>query len=140
MHPITIIEVCIAILVVLFSILIAFLVKKEWRKVKLLIPLVTIMITFSFFIFRPYWIDYQIEQRTVLLNEYLSNQYPEEQWEITSIDFRTYRQYNPYHLKVTFEAEPLITYSYRVNRKGEVRQVSFSTPDNTKLQELRFLE
>ncbi|MGY3714253.1 hypothetical protein ACWE42_01860 [Sutcliffiella cohnii] len=140
MHPITLIEIIIASIFILLLLMVSVFLRKKWRRNGLIITSVLLVITLAFFFIRPYWIDYQIKERIVVLDEYLKERYPGESWEISSIDHTTYRQYNPYHLNVTFSKEAEIQYSYHVNWKGEVKQVSVYTPDNIRLSELIYLE
>ncbi|MDQ0166011.1 hypothetical protein [Bacillus horti] len=81
------------------------------------------LVIVAFFVFRPYWIDYQIIEKMTMLEDYLEDRYPKEKWDITAIDHRTYRQYNPYHLIVAFESEPGWQYAYYVSSEGNVKQV-----------------
>ncbi|WBL13740.1 hypothetical protein [Sutcliffiella sp. NC1] len=140
MHPITLIEIMIASIFILLLLMVSVILRKKWRKNGLILTSVLLVITLAFFFIRPYWIDYQIKERIVVLDEYLKERYPGESWEISSIDHTTYRQYNPYHLNVTFSKELEIQYSYHVNWKGDIKQVSVYTPDNIRLSELNYLE
>ncbi|AST92501.1 hypothetical protein BC6307_14975 [Sutcliffiella cohnii] len=140
MHPITLIEIMIASIFILLLLMVSVILRKKWRKNGLILTSVLLVITFAFFFIRPYWIDYQIKERIVVLDEYLKERYPGESWEISSIDHTTYRQYNPYHLHVTFSKELEIQYSYHVNWKGDIKQVSVYTPDNIRLSVLNYLE
>ncbi|WP_368505403.1 hypothetical protein AB3N04_07080 [Alkalihalophilus sp. As8PL] len=92
--------------------------------------LVIFIFSITFFLARPHWIDWQIGKRTLLLDNYLENRYPSENWDIGAIDHRTYPQYHPYHLRVTFEDEPGFIYNYHVDGKGRIRQRGYEVSED----------
>ncbi|WP_421378343.1 hypothetical protein ACOJQI_12755 [Bacillus salacetis] len=65
-------------------------------------------------------------KKTEALNEYLEVKYPDERWEIRS---RTGRQYNPYHLEVTFQNERGWTYTYSVADEDKICQSVWTPPE-----------
>jgi hypothetical protein len=83
-------------------------------------------ITISFFLIRPYWIDYQVSIKTEQLNTYLDKKYPDQHWKITR---KIGRQYNPYELDVEFDNEKGLIYSYFVKSVSNIKQNGFSVPD-----------
>ncbi|MCA0147187.1 hypothetical protein LCD52_00140 [Rossellomorea vietnamensis] len=128
MHPITVIEMttCAAFIIVLFAI--AFLLPKKSRKLSFIIASSITAIVLSFFVIRPYWIDYQISHKTKQLNYFLEKKYPKQEWEI---DLQTGRQYNPYHFKVQFENEKGWTYTYSVVDEKTICQNAWTPPEGS---------
>lgn len=139
LHPITIIEMMLATGVLMLFLIVALLFKKK-RKVLLTLTVYVLLAEVIFFIARPFWIDYQLTVRKIELEDYLESKYPNENWEISTIDFRENKTENPYYLKVIFETEPLYIYSYYVNGKGDVEQKSIYTPNSTPLENLEHFE
>lgn len=139
LHPITIIEMMIAIGILMVFFIVALLTKKK-RKLFLTITVFVLLAEVTFFIARPYWIDHQLSERKIELEEYLESKYPNENWEISTVNHRENLTSNPYYLKVVFESEPLYTYSYYVNGGGDVEQRSIYTPDSTPLEKLQHFE
>lgn len=125
MHPITIIEILLAIGIVAVLLVIAFLLPRNIRKISLTVVLCVALAESAFFAVRPFWIDYHIGIKIEQLNEHLEKKYPGEDWEISR---RTSRNYNPYHLEVRFDNEKGWVYTYSVN-KNEIKQVAIGVPD-----------
>lgn len=124
MHPITLIELSLICAVLFIFFFTSFFFKGKWRRGGFITTAFVFVLILSAFIIRPYWTDYQIVKRTTVLNDYLEEHYLDRSWEITSVDFRKYRQYNPYHLRVTFKDEPLNVYSYYVKKGKDIKIVS----------------
>ena len=59
-------------------------------------------------------------KKTDALEEYLSEKYPGEEWEIQR---QVGRQYNPYHLVVTFDNEKDWAYTYSVEESNICQSV-----------------
>lgn len=119
MHPITAIEILLSVVVVLVIFVIAVLLPKRIRKISLFTACtLTVFLVISFAI-RPYWIDYQVSRKTVQLNQYLEEKYPNQTWEISR---QVGRQYNPYHLQVRFENEQDWMYIYSVTNPNKIHQ------------------
>ncbi|RSK26282.1 hypothetical protein EJF36_05085 [Bacillus sp. HMF5848] len=140
MHPTEVIEFMIVGIVIAVIIIISFILKDNWRKFGLVCATV-ILLTYSvFFIARPYWIDAQIEKKVQMLEPYLEQQYPNEEWMITTVPHREdgYKHLNPYYIGVVFEDEPEVTYHYWV-KKNHIYLVSFST-NIENLEELKYKE
>lgn len=125
MHPITIIEIIIAIVPIFVLLVIALLIPKKVKKAVLLSVLCLTILEIGFISLRPVWIDYQVSKKTEQINQYLVRKYPNESWEIKR---KEGRQYNPYHLNVIFKNEPLWIYDYTVDSDGQVRQTGVATP------------
>ncbi|HEY2492145.1 MAG TPA: hypothetical protein VGI33_04410, partial [Paenibacillus sp.] len=62
---------------------IALLVPKKARKTSLRLAFSLILMLISFFIIRPYWIDYKVSIKTEQLNLYLGQKYPNQEWTYT---------------------------------------------------------
>ena len=140
MHPTEVIEFMIVGIVIAVIIIISFILKGNWRKFGLVFASVILLGYSVFFIARPYWIDAQIEKKVEMLEPYLEEQYPNEEWMITTVPHREdgYKHLNPYYIGVVFEDEPEVTYHYRVE-KNNVYQISFSTKKES-LVELKYKE
>ncbi|WP_156791327.1 hypothetical protein [Bacillus sp. SG-1] len=65
-------------------------------------------------------------KKTEALKEYLSEKYPGEEWEIQR---QVGRQYNPYHLEVTFDNEKDWAYTYSVADKNKICQSVWTPPE-----------
>ncbi len=78
-----------------------------------------------FFPLRPYWIDYQVSIKREQLNHYLAETYPNQKWEITQ---REGRSYSPYQFKVEFDNETNWTYTYAVVSEQKICQVVWTPP------------
>ncbi|MGG4166440.1 hypothetical protein ABEW00_03030 [Rossellomorea vietnamensis] len=126
MHPITLIEItmCAAFIMILF--VTAYLLPKKSRKWSFIIASSITLIVLSFFVIRPFWIDYQVTNKTEQLNLFLEKKYPNQEWEI---GHQTGRQYNPYHLKVEFKKEQGWTYTYSVVDETNVCQTAWTPPE-----------
>ncbi|GAA0343388.1 hypothetical protein GCM10008967_37290 [Bacillus carboniphilus] len=125
MHPITVIEIMISTIFVAGLFIIAFLLPYRMRKKSIITVSFITLLLLLFFAVRPFWIDYQVSLKTEKLNQYLEENYPGEVWEIRR---QVGRQYNPYHLKVTFENEKDWTYTYYVG-DDQICQTVWSPPD-----------
>lgn len=79
-----------------------------------------------FFLARPFWIEYQVAQKTEHLNQYLVERYLDEEW---SISRQEGRQYSPYHLKVEFKNEKGWVYTYSVVEEESICQNAWSPPE-----------
>ena len=123
MHPITVIEILLAVGFVLVLLVFAYFLPK--KKVALMIMLGVVVAELAFFAIRPLWIDYHRGIKTEQLAEYLENRYPGEEFKIS---YRTSRSYSPYHLDVRFTNEPGWIYSYSVN-ENDIKQVDIGVPD-----------
>ncbi len=137
MHPITVIEMttCAAFITIIFAI--AFLLPKKIRKRSLIAASSITVIVLSFFMIRPYWIDYQVSKKTEQLDHFLEKKYPDQEWEI---GHQTGRQYNPYHLKVEFENEIGWTYTYSVVDEKNICQSSWTPPEGSLPKEGKHFE
>ncbi|RSD29580.1 hypothetical protein [Mesobacillus subterraneus] len=126
MHPITIIEILVALGIFVVVLVLGHFWAKRNRKAALVLVAFVAVAEIGFFIIRPLWIDYHLGIKTEQLEEYLEEKYPGETFEISR---RTSRNYNPYHLEVRFENEPGWSYSYSVN-DGKIKQVGIGVPDD----------
>jgi ABC-type transport system involved in cytochrome bd biosynthesis fused ATPase/permease subunit len=126
MHPITIIEILIAVGVVLGLLVLVYVLLKKSRRLGLFFILIVALAELVFFAVRPFWINYHVAIKTEQLDEYLEKQYPGEEWEISR---RTGRQYGPYQLEVRFENEQGWVYLYSV-KEDKIKQVSVGVPDD----------
>jgi hypothetical protein len=125
MHPITVIELICAGVIVLLLLGVTILVPKKLRKIGLTLTAAVVLSMGLFFAVRPLWIDYRVGIKTEQLNQYLAEKYPNELWEIRR---KEGRQYNPYHLEVRFENEPGWIYTYFVD-DSRILQLGRSVPD-----------
>lgn len=77
-HPITLIEItmCAACIIILFAI--TFLLPEKSRKLSFITASSITVIVLSFFVIRPYWIDYQVSNKTQQLDQYLEKKYPNQ--------------------------------------------------------------
>ncbi|WP_416147983.1 hypothetical protein ACM26V_17265 [Salipaludibacillus sp. HK11] len=139
MHPAEIIELMVVGGVIAATIITTLFLKGKWRKKGWSLALVVLLAYCVFFIARPYWIDAQIEKKVEMLEPYLEQQYPNDEWMITTVPHREdgYKHLNPYNIGVVFENEPEVTYHYWVD-KNNIYQISYST--NKSLDELKYKE
>lgn len=126
MHPITIIEIMMAVGVILGFLMLVFFFPKKYRRLGLCIVLLVAVAELVFFTVRPFWIDYHVAIKTEQLDEYLEKKYPGEEWKISR---RIGRQYGPYQLEVRFENEQGWVYLYSIN-EDKIMQISVGVPDN----------
>ncbi|MCM3125183.1 hypothetical protein QNH36_01910 [Mesobacillus sp. AQ2] len=125
MHPITVIEILLALGLLLLILGVGYFLPRNRRKTVIKIVLIVIVLELAFFGVRPLWIDYHREIKTEQLSEYLNKRYPGEKFEIS---YPTSRSYSPYQMQVRFANEPGWIYSYFVN-KDEIKQVDIGVPD-----------
>jgi hypothetical protein len=82
-----------------------------------------------------------MEKREAQLNDFLKEQYPEANWQITRRDFREYGHYsNPYRFHVTYEDESLVRYTYQVDRTGKVMLITYSMPPHYPWEKLKYYD
>lgn len=137
MHPITAIEAAGSIVLMVVIFLTALLLPKQMRKLSLLIASLLTALLFLFFIIRPYWVDYQVSIKSEQLNQYLEEKYPNQEWMISRGEGR---QYNPYHLEVTFESEKGWIYTYSVVNEKNICQSVWTPPEGKFPQEGKHYE
>lgn len=126
MHPISIIELSLAIgLFILFTFL-SFVVFIKTRKNIFKFVGFLLIVEILFFSVRPVWINYKVSIKINQLEAYLNEKYPNEKWKISR---NSGRQYNPYHLKVTFQNEKNWTYSYVVRDNKTINQNGYIVPE-----------
>jgi len=126
LHPITIFEIAASIGFVMIMFVIALLLPKKVRKLSLCMSCSLTVLLLLLFVIRPYWIDYQVSNKTKQLNLYLEERYPNQEWEISR---QVGRQYNPYHLNVNFINEKGWTYTYSVVNEKNIFQSSWMPPE-----------
>jgi hypothetical protein len=125
-HPITIIEILIAMGSVIGLLILVYIFPGKYRRLGLIVLFSLIVVEITFFAVRPFWIDYHVAIKTEQLDEYLEMKYPSEKWEISR---RNGRQYGPYQLEVRFGNEQGWVYLYSVN-EDKIKQVSVGVPDD----------
>ncbi|GAE29796.1 hypothetical protein [Halalkalibacter hemicellulosilyticus] len=128
MHPTEVIEFIVVVGIIVVIIIISFLLKGNWRKLGQALALVVLVAYCLFFIARPNWIDSQIEKKVYMLEPYLEQKYPKDDWMITTVPHREngYKHLNPYYIGVIFENEPEVTYHFWVD-ENNIYQISYST-------------
>lgn len=141
MHPTEIMELMIVSAVVFVILVISYLIKGKWKKVGWFFAGLIVVGYCIFYFARPYWIDWQIEQKVVLLEEYLVEQFPDEKWEIKTVPHREegYKHLNPYYIGVIFERDPDVIYHYWVEDEDDIQQIAYTT-DDQRVHELEFFE
>ncbi|WP_406686551.1 hypothetical protein [Rossellomorea vietnamensis] len=128
MHPITLLEITMCAVFILILFAITFLLPKKSRKWSFIIASSITLIVLSFFVIRPFWIDYQVSHKTEQLDHFLEKKYPNQEWEIVH---QTGRQYNPYHLEVEFENEKGWTYTYSVVDEKNICQNAWTPSEGS---------
>lgn len=124
LYPHEVIEFLIAGSIILLLLVVSvILFLKSKRKLGFYITVLTTVCIVAFFIIRPHWIDYQIHKKTIVLEEYLHDKYPDTTWTIAAVNHRENKTFNPYYLLVDFSDDPHHTYYYFVDRKGGVEQM-----------------
>src|SRR5690625_3666100 len=124
LHPHEVIEYMIAAIIVCpFIIFAFFLYWKKRNKTGFYIATLVLIGVISFFIIRPFWIDSQIDKKSLVLEDYLQVKYPDAEWILSVQNFRKHKTVNPYYLLVYFSDDPNYTYYYYVDRRGQVEQV-----------------
>ncbi|RXJ04535.1 hypothetical protein DS745_03895 [Anaerobacillus alkaliphilus] len=129
MHPADLIEFIFVGSMILSLVVIAILLRGKWRKYILLFTLVLFVTYSTFFVVKPYWTDYQIARKVILLETYLDERYPLEEWVISTVPHRKrgYKHLNPYYIGVKFAREPEVVYHYWVEDETTIYQIAFST-------------
>lgn len=125
-HPIAYFEYSLAIGLIILSIFLSYIVLKKTRKNIFKFVGFLLIVEVLYFIVRPYYINYRVSIKTDQLNDYLNEKYPNENWKISS---NRGREYNPYHLRVTFLNEENWTYSYYVRDENTITQNGYIVPD-----------
>jgi len=136
-HSITIIEILLAIGLFILSTFLSYIVFKKNRKTIFKFVGLLIIVEVLFFIVRPYYINYRVSFKTEQLNAYLNEKYPNEKWKISS---NRGREYNPYHLNVTFQNEESWTYIYYVRDENTITQNGYIVPDGQSKIEGKHIE
>lgn len=126
MHPITVIEITVSVVFLIVIFVAALLLPSKFKKLGIISALSITAIILSFFAIRPYWVDFQAAKKTEQLQRYLEEKYPDEQWDISR---QTGRQYNPYHINVTFNNENDWIYTYFVINENNICQRAWSSPE-----------
>lgn len=139
MHPTEVIELSIVVIIIAVIIMVSLFLKGKWRKLGWSLALFVLFAYWLFFIVRPYWIDAQIEKKVEMIEPYLKQQYPHDNWEIKTVPHQEdgYKHLNPYYIGVVFENEPEVTYHYWIE-KNNIYQIGYST--NKKLEDLKYIE
>lgn len=137
MHPITVVEITSSVIFIIVVFVIALLLPSKIRKFSLITALLITVLLLLFFAIRPYWIDYQVLIKTEQLNQYLVERYPNQEWEIKR---KVGRQYNPYHLEVSFNNENGWTYTYSVVTKENIHQIIWTPPEGKFFDEGKHFE
>lgn len=129
MHPIELIEFMIVGAIIVTLAIISFFLRGKWQKRGWIVTMGVFLAFSILYVARPYWIDAQIEKKVELLSTYLEQQYPGEEWTISTVPHREdgYESQSPYSIMVVFENEPEVTYSYWVEDKDDINQNSYST-------------
>ncbi|MCR8644440.1 hypothetical protein NV379_17435 [Paenibacillus sp. N1-5-1-14] len=140
MQPTEIIEIMIFVIVIVINVIILIFLKGNWRKIGLILALTTFVVYCIFLVARPFWIDAQIDKKVELLESYLEEHYPKEEWTISTVPHRKegFKNVNQYYIGVVFENEPEVTYDYWVESKNNIYQISYSTKNG--LKELKHME
>ena len=128
LYPNEVIEIVIAGCIILIALAAAMILywMKKWKSGFYIAAAILISIA-AFFVIRPYWMDYQIDRKTIILEEYLQAAYPDADWTISAVDFREYKTINPYYLLVDFSDDSYNTYYYFVDNNGAVEQMGSSS-------------
>ncbi|MFC0300803.1 hypothetical protein ACFFIS_08215 [Virgibacillus soli] len=124
LYPHEVIEYMIAGGMILFLLIIAAIL--YWgKKLKFGFYISTVVLigVITFFIIRPFWIEHQINKKSIALEEYLQAQYPDTTWTISAINFRGNKTQNPYYLLVEFSDDPGNIYYYYVYKDGSTKQM-----------------
>ncbi|APH06234.1 hypothetical protein A9C19_16710 [Bacillus weihaiensis] len=129
MHPIEFIEWIVASVILLVILAVSFYLKGKWKKIIQGLAVVYILSLSVFYLVRPYWIDFQLENKVGYLQTHLEQQYPEETWTFWTVPHREdgYESMNPYIIGVTFDKEPEVEYAYLVRNEKDIYQMGYST-------------
>lgn len=132
LHPIELIELMMAGGILLVVLSVSFIFKGKWRKIIWGLACVYLISFSIFYTLRPYWIDWQIENKVGYLEMYLEKQYPEETWVFFTVPHRDdgYESMNPYYISVIFDNEPEVEYQYFVRNKEEIIQMGSSSQND----------
>ncbi|MCJ8008161.1 hypothetical protein ACFFF5_11030 [Lederbergia wuyishanensis] len=126
MHPITVIEIIASSIFIGLLFIVAIFLPRRLRKPGIYIASLLTFLLLMFFAARPYIHDYQFAKKKEYLNQYLINQYPNQNWEITR---QIGRQYNRNYLLVNFDNERDWTYAYLVKNKKRICQGAWMPPE-----------
>jgi hypothetical protein len=140
MHPTEIIEFMIVGFIIAVTVIISLFSKGKWRKFGWSLALLFLVVYCIYYFVRPYWIDMQINKNVELLEPYLEQHYPNEEWVISTVPHRegVFKHSNPYYIGVVFESEPEVTYHYWIENKNDIYQIGYST--DKWLDELEHME
>lgn len=141
MHPSEVIEFILVGGAIAVTVIVSLFLKGRPRKSAWILAFVIFLSYSVFFIARPYWIDTQIEKRVELLEPYLAQQYPNEEWTIQTVPHREegYRHLHPYQIGVVFEDEPEVSYQYWID-EGDINQNGYYTDEGVDIDELKYKE
>lgn len=118
MHPVELMEYGLAAIPFFVILLVSLLFRKSRRKWIYIAAGLYVLLSIGFFLYRPAYIDAQIARKSVELNRYLEQKYPDETWTFWTVPHREdgYEPYNPYVIEVTFANEPDVHYGFMVKR------------------------
>jgi hypothetical protein len=128
MDPRELVELMIVGFGIAIMVIISLFLRGNWRKIGLRLAVVTLVAYGIFYIARPIWIDTQINKKVELIQPYLEQRYPNEEWMISTVPHRKegYKHLNPYYIGVVFQNEPEVTYYYWVESKNNIYTVATS--------------
>jgi hypothetical protein len=128
MDPRELVELMIVGFGIVIMVIISLFLRGNWRKFGLRLAVVTLVAYGIFYVARPIWIDTQINKKVELIQPYLEQRYPNEEWMISTVPHRKegYKHLNPYYIGVVFQNEPEVTYYYWVESKNNIYTVAIS--------------
>ena len=112
MHPTTIIELAILFGAALGIGLLTLLFFKKARKIVWMILCIVFVLGVSFYVVRPFIVQYQTKEAIEGLEKHFQETYPEDSWRVTDTD--EHRIKSVVYLHVIFDSEPKIVYEYTV--------------------------
>lgn len=132
LYPHEVIEYIIgAFIIFAFLVFAVFWYRKKGKKIGFYISVFVLISTICFFIFRPIWIEHQITKKSIIIESYLQEKYPDADWTITAQNFREDKTVNPYYLLVDFVDDPNHTYFYFAYSDGKVKQMGSQSETGT---------
>ncbi|MEK3799543.1 hypothetical protein MHI18_15190 [Peribacillus sp. FSL H8-0477] len=115
MHPTTIIDLILLLGIIIAIGCLALELPKKVRKIVWVLSGVILLLGITFYVVRPFIVQYQTNKATEELMHHLEGVYPEDSWVITDTD--EHEIHPVIYLHVRFESETKMLYEYAVQNK-----------------------
>ena len=121
-----------AILIIVLAII--WFIFRNKKEIALTVTIISVLAFILFFSLRPLYVKHEHEKRYIILVDYLQENYPKYEFEITPKKLEA--GYQPYEYRVIADGYKYRNEYYRVNKDGIVTFTSYSTSDRGNKDEI----